>query len=88
MLLSARMDQEFYALRSRLVKHGEQLDMGAPSRLLRNRLSGRQAFISALTDVSKERLVPVPGGVLVLDDESYMLGGVEVSGDTSERDEL
>ena len=64
------------------------LGMGAPSRLLRDRISGRQGFISALTDVSEGRFVPVPGGVLVLDDESYILGAVGVSGDTSERDEL
>ena len=64
------------------------LGMGASSRLLRDRLSARQGFIAALTDVSEGRFVPVPGGVLVLDDEQYTLGAIGVSGDTSERDEF
>ncbi len=64
------------------------LGMGASGRVLRDRLSTRQGFISALTDVSEGRFVPVPGGVLVLDDKYYILGAVGISGDTSERDEL
>lgn len=63
------------------------LGMGASSRLLRDRLGGRPNFISALTDVSEGRFVPVPGGVLVLDDDHYAIGAVGISGDTSERDE-
>tara|TARA_Y100001968_G_scaffold219253_1_gene202004 strand:- start:80 stop:571 length:492 start_codon:yes stop_codon:yes gene_type:complete len=64
------------------------LGMGAPSRLLRDRLSDRLGFVAALTDASDGRFVPVPGGVLVLDQEDYILGAVGISGDTSERDEL
>ena len=64
------------------------LGMGAPSRLLRDRLSDRLGFVAALTDASDGRFVPVPGGVLVLVQEDYILGAVGVSGDTSERDEL
>ena len=64
------------------------LGMGAPSRLLRDRLSNRLGFVAALTDASDGRFVPVPGGVLVLDQEDYILGAVGISGDTSERDEL
>lgn len=64
------------------------LGMGASGRLLRERLSGRQGFIAALTVASEGRFVPVPGGVLVLDEEDYILGAVGISGDTSERDEL
>ena len=64
------------------------LGMGASSRLLRDRLSARQGFIAALTNASEGRFVPVPGGVLVLDDQHYTLGAVGISGDTSERDEF
>ena len=64
------------------------LGMGTPSRLLRDRLSNRLGFVAALTDASDGRFIPVPGGVLVLDKENYILGAVGVSGDTSERDEL
>ena len=64
------------------------LGMGASSRLLRDRLSARQGFIAALTTASEGRFVPVPGGVLVLDDEHYTIGAIGISGDTSERDEF
>ena len=62
--------------------------MGASSRLLRDRLCARQGFIAALADASEGRFVPVPGGVLVLDDDHYTLGAIGISGDTSERDEF
>jgi uncharacterized protein GlcG (DUF336 family) len=32
--------------------------------------------------------VPVPGGVLILDDNGTLLGAVGVSGDTSDNDEI
>lgn len=63
------------------------LGMGASSRLLRDRLGNRPAFIAALTDASEGRFVPAPGGVLVLDTDASVLGAVGVSGDTSECDE-
>ena len=64
------------------------LEMGAPSRLLRDRLSNRIGFVAALTVASDGRFIPVSGGVLVLDQEQYIQGVVGVGGDTSERDEL
>ena len=62
------------------------LGMGQPSRVLRDRLTNRQHFISALSTVSQGRFVPVPGGVLVLRD-GELIGAVGISGDTSEKDE-
>lgn len=62
------------------------LGMGQPSRILRDRLTNRQHFISALSTVSQGRFVPVPGGVLVLRD-GELIGAVGISGDTSEKDE-
>ena len=62
------------------------LGMGASSRLLRDRLSARQGFIAALTDVSEGRFVPVPGGVLIKDGDE-IIGAVGISGDTSDNDE-
>ena len=64
------------------------LGMGASSRLLRDRLLARQGFVAALTAASNGRFVPVPGGVLILDDEHYILGAIGISGDISERDEF
>ena len=39
--------------------------MGISSRTLRDRLSDRPTFITALTTASEGRFVPVPGGVLI-----------------------
>jgi uncharacterized protein GlcG (DUF336 family) len=63
------------------------LGMGASSRLLRDRLSDRPAFISALTVASEGRFIPVPGGVLIRDANSNVIGAVGISGDTSDKDE-
>ena len=63
------------------------IGMGVSSRLLRDRLADRPAFIGALSTASGGRLIPVPGGVLVRDENSVVLGAVGVSGDTSDKDE-
>lgn len=61
--------------------------MGISSRLLRDRLSDRPTFISALTAASEGRFIPVPGGVLIKDEDGHILGAVGISGDTSDKDE-
>jgi uncharacterized protein GlcG (DUF336 family) len=63
------------------------LAMGLPSRELGRRNELMPAFFSALTDVAMGKLVPVPGGVLVLRD-GQLIGAVGASGDTSDNDEL
>jgi uncharacterized protein GlcG (DUF336 family) len=63
------------------------LGMGIPSRLIRDRLQDRPVFQSALAVVSVGRFVPVPGGVLINDDNDETIGAVGVSGDTSDKDE-
>ena len=72
------------------VAHGKAwgaLGMGISSRLIRDRLSARPAFQNALAAASDGQLIPVPGGVLIMDDEGQVIGAVGVSGDTSEKDE-
>lgn len=64
------------------------LGMGAPTRLLRDRLADRPAFQAALAAASGGRFVAVPGGVLLQDDAGATLGAVGVSGDTSDKDEF
>jgi uncharacterized protein GlcG (DUF336 family) len=64
------------------------LGMGIPSRVIRDRLADRPAFQGALAAVSDGRFVPVPGGVLIRDDENAVIGAVGVSGDTSDKDEF
>ena len=63
------------------------LGMGMPTRLLRDRLADRPAFQNALAVTSGGRFVPVPGGVLICDGVSEVIGSVGVSGDTSDKDE-
>jgi uncharacterized protein GlcG (DUF336 family) len=63
------------------------LGMGISSRLIRDRLADRPAFQGALAAVSDGRFVPVPGGVLVRDEDGAVIGAVGVSGDTSDKDE-
>lgn len=63
------------------------LGMGISSRTIRDRLKDRPVFQNALANVSHGRFVPVPGGVLVCDQNGTVLGSVGISGDTSDRDE-
>lgn len=64
------------------------LAMGKSSRALADDAAQRPAFVSALNTLAQGNLVPVPGGVLVLDNERQVVGAVGISGDTSDIDEL
>ena len=63
------------------------LGMGISSRTIRDRLKDRLAFQNAIATASQGRLIPVPGGVLICNQDGEVLGSVGISGDTSERDE-
>lgn len=63
------------------------LGMGMSSRLLRDNLSARPVFQGALATASEGRLIPVPGGVIVIDAAGDAIGSVGISGDTSDKDE-
>jgi uncharacterized protein GlcG (DUF336 family) len=62
------------------------LGMGESSRQLGERLKDRPAFLGALTTMSEGKVVPVAGGVLILQG-SDIIGAVGVSGGTSDEDE-
>lgn len=64
------------------------LGMGISSRLIRDRLSNRPVFQTALAAASDGRLIPVPGGVLIENENGETIGAVGISGDTSEKDEF
>jgi len=64
------------------------LGMGISSRTIRNRLADRPAFQSALSAVSQGRFVPVPGGVLIANNEQDVIGAIGISGDASDKDEF
>ncbi|CUH65871.1 hypothetical protein TG4357_02102 [Thalassovita gelatinovora] len=63
------------------------LGMGMPSRQIRDYLSARPNFQTALAAASDGRFVPVPGGTLIEDADGMTIGAVGISGDSSEKDE-
>lgn len=63
------------------------IGMGMNSRTLGDVASERPAFMSALTTMAHGNLVPVPGGVLIINDEQQIIGAVGITGDTSDIDE-
>jgi uncharacterized protein GlcG (DUF336 family) len=65
--------------------HGA-LAMGMGTRALFTRAQQQPYFIAAATHAVGQ-LVPVPGGVLILDADKALLGAIGVSGDTSDNDE-
>lgn len=63
------------------------LGMGFGSREIANRAAKMPVFFTALAAASQGRMVPVPGGVLILDRSHDVLGAIGISGDTSDQDE-
>ena len=64
------------------------LAMGVGSRALHKMATDRPYFVAAATHAVGGQLVPVPGGVLIKDNQGVILGAVGVSGDTSDNDEI
>ncbi len=72
------------------IAHGKAhgaLGMGVGSRTIMARAEERPFFISAVTAAFGGALIPVPGGVLVVDSEHEIVGAVGATGDTSDNDE-
>lgn len=72
------------------IAHGKAygaLAMGLGSRALMARAEQQAYFVAAAGAALGGRLVPVPGGVLIRDDAGGLLGGIGVSGDSSDNDE-
>ena len=73
------------------IAHGKAygaLAMGMGSRALFQRAQEQAYFVDAVNTMAQGRLVPVPGGVLIMGDDGRLLGAVGVSGDTSDNDEI
>ena len=64
------------------------LAMGISGRALAERAASHPSFVAALSDISGGRIAPVPGGVLILDNDGLVLGAVGVTGDVSDQDEV
>jgi uncharacterized protein GlcG (DUF336 family) len=66
------------------------LALGASSRHFAERYSSdtlQRGFINAMGGSPRERIVPLPGGVLIRDRDGRLLGAVGVAGAASEDDE-
>ena len=63
------------------------LAVGKGSRWLNAQAEGRPHFLEGLSNVSGGKIVPVPGGVLIKEDDGTLLGAVGITGDTSDNDE-
>ena len=88
-LVAAKSEDGSGLLRSDIAfgKAWGALGMGMSSRLIRDRLSERPVFQTALAAAAQGRFVPVPGGVLIENAQGETIGAVGISGDTSEKDE-
>ena len=63
------------------------IGVGVSSRKLGEMGEARPMFMNALINLSDQRLLPVPGGVLVRDENKSIIGSVGISGDLSDEDE-
>lgn len=64
------------------------LGMGFGSRELTERAQKNATFFTTLAATSSGRMVPSPGGVLILDSRGKIIGAVGISGDLGDNDEL
>jgi uncharacterized protein GlcG (DUF336 family) len=64
------------------------LAMGVNSRAVEAMALARPHFVNAATAAFSQGIVPVAGGVIVVDDAGQAIGAVGVSGDTSDNDEI
>lgn len=64
------------------------LGMGFGTRELTERAAKNPAFVTVLATVSGGRMVPSPGGVLVVDAQGVVIGAVGISGDIGDNDEI
>lgn len=62
--------------------------MGMGSRALFNRAEQQAYFINSVNNLADGNLVPVPGGVLIRDEENNIIGSIGISGDSSDNDEI
>ena len=88
-LIAALSEDGCSQLRAKIA-HGKAnaaIGLGMGTRALMNRAEQQAYFIQAVNGVFDGDMVPVPGGVLILDDGGALLGAVGISGDTSDNDE-
>ena len=63
------------------------VNMGMSSRSLAVVAEQRPAFMNALVEISGGKVMPVPGGILIRNEDNHIIGSVGISGDVSDQDE-
>jgi uncharacterized protein GlcG (DUF336 family) len=63
------------------------LALGMGSRAIMARAEAQAYFVAAATSAIGGSLIPVPGGVLIVDETGATIGAVGISGDSSDNDE-
>jgi len=87
-LVAAQSEDGVSIMRARIA-HGKAngaIQLGMGSRALMVRAEQQAYFVDAINGVANGDLVPVPGGVLIMDGNT-LLGAIGISGDTSDNDE-
>lgn len=64
------------------------LGMGFGTRELAERAAKFPTFVAALAATSQGRMIPSPGGVLIVDADGEVVGAVGISGDIGDNDEI
>jgi uncharacterized protein GlcG (DUF336 family) len=63
------------------------VNMGMSSRSLAVVAEQRPAFMNALVNIADGKVMPVPGGVLIRNEDNNIIGSIGISGDVSDQDE-
>ena len=88
--LRACVNQDGTSLQRHKIAHGKAnaaIAIGMGTRALMNRAEQQAYFIDAVGRMMDGDFIPVPGGVLIRDENGTLLGAVGISGDTSDNDE-
>ena len=64
------------------------LGMGFGTRELAERAANFPTFVAALSAASQGRMIPSPGGVLIVGADGEVVGAVGISGDIGDNDEI
>jgi len=64
------------------------LALGVGSRAIMARAKEQAFFVASVNGLLGGNLVPVPGGVLIANDDKEVIGAIGVSGDSSDNDEI
>ena len=64
------------------------LALGIGGRSLAERASTSPLFVAALGTISEGKIAPIPGGVLIVNADGFVLGAIGVTGDTPDDDEI